>query len=68
MTIPPDILSQAKQAVAGHMVAGAREENEALVQSVAEALAAERERCAVITEMHDHQGVIAAAIRKGAAR
>lgn len=38
---------------------------EFILSERARATAAERERCAVIAEMHEHRGEIAAAIRSG---
>lgn len=58
MTIPPDI-QKAAASVYAQLGRGADADEKAIAQ----ALIAERERAAVIAEMHDHQGVIAAAIR-----
>ena len=71
--IPDDVRAAAKMAadgweanLRGHYRPGAPDQRYYLERWVETAILTERERCAVIAEMHDHQGVIAAAIRKAA--
>jgi hypothetical protein len=79
--IPQDVWDVARKETGGWMAAGESESNDALVKSVARAILAERERCAVVAyaeavkhcSARDGQTLIghpvghsiAAAIRKG---
>lgn len=64
--LAPDILAAARKIDEEGFIPWDDDQHthEECVLAIARAISAERERCAMIAEMHEHRGVIAAAIRK----